>query len=150
MPSLFETLKPAASARVHLLLAALLWTAVGIGLLTAGLRWALAGGRTYMAVLVVVAMLAGVLKAEFVLARTARRVISRIQARGDHRCAGGFLSVRTWLFVLLMMALGYTLRHGLLPHEVVGVIYVAVGAALLVASRRFWIAWRHARRSAPG
>jgi hypothetical protein len=43
-----------------------------------------------------------------------------------------------------MAAAGYLLRHGLLPRTVVGLVYVAVGAALLLASRRLWQAWhRH-------
>ncbi len=141
MPSVLHTYKPAASARMHLLLAALLWTTVGGALLVVGAGWALLGRRGYMLAIVALAVAAGALKAEFVLARTARRAIERIRARGDGRCIGGFLSWRTWGFVVLMMGLGYTLRHGLLPHPVVGIIYVAVGTALLLASRRFWSAW---------
>jgi hypothetical protein len=141
LPSILHTYKPAAPARVHLLLAALLWTTVGSVLLIAGARWALGTGIRYMPLVLVVAAAAGAAKAEFVLARTARRSIDRIRARGDGRCIGGFLSWRTWGFVVLMMGLGYTLRHGLLPHSVVGVIYVWVGTALLLASRRFWAAW---------
>ncbi len=138
MAGLLHRLKPAAPARVHLLLAALLWTTVGAGLLIVGARWALAAGLWYMPLLLLVAAAAGAAKAEFVLARTARRAIDRIRTRGDGRCIGGFLSWRTWAFVVLMMGLGYSLRHGLLRHEVVGVIYVWVGTALLLASRRFW------------
>ena len=88
------------------------------------------------------AIVAGALKAHFVLKRTAGRMIERIRVRGDGRCLGGFVSLPTWGFVILMMGLGYLLRHGLLPHTVVGVIYVAVGAALLLASRRIWSAWQ--------
>ncbi len=142
MADLLNRLKPAASARTHLLLAAALWTVVGSMLVLFGARWALSAGGGYMPFVLVAAVLAGAAKSELVLARTARRAISRIEARGDGRCIGGFLSVRTWLFVLLMMALGYGLRHGLLRPAVVGVIYVAIGSALVLASRRFWIAWR--------
>ncbi len=140
MAGLLHRYTPAAPARVHLLLAALLWTTVGAVLLIVGARWALGAGVRYMPIVLVLAVAAGAAKAEFVLARTARRAIERIRVRGDGRCVGGFLSWRTWGFVVLMMGLGYTLRHGLLPHGVVGVIYVWVGTALLLASRRFWAA----------
>jgi hypothetical protein len=141
MPNLLDDLKPAAPARAHLLLAGLLWTVVGAMLLFFGARWAVAANVPYMPAILLLAVVAGVLKAEYVLARTARRAIDRILARGDGRCIGGFLSARTWLFVLMMMGLGYALRHGLARRAVVGVIYVAIGTALLLAARRFWVAW---------
>ena len=142
MSNLLDDLKPAASARVHLFLAALLWTAVGAMLLLFGARWSLAADFPYMPAVLALAVVAGAFKSEYVLARAARRAIERIHTRGDGRCIGGFLSARTWLFVLIMMGLGYALRHGLAPRAVVGVIYVAIGTSLLLAARRFWAAWR--------
>jgi hypothetical protein len=141
MSSPLEAYKPAASARTHLLLAALLWTVVGATLLFLGFRWALLADISYAWLLLVLAVVVGVFKALFVLERTARRTIGRIRERGDGRCIGGFLSVRTWLFVGLMMLAGYLLRHSALPRAIVGLIYAAVGTALLVASRRLWGAW---------
>lgn len=141
MSKRLEEFKPAASARTHLLLAALMWTVVGALLALFGARWALAADFPYAVVVLVIAAAIGVLKAEFVLVRAARRAIDRIRTRGDGRCIGGFLSIRTWLLVILMMAIGYGLRHGLAPRGIVGVIYVAIGTALLTAARRFWWAW---------
>lgn len=137
-----EAYKPAANARTHLLLAALMWTVVGGTLLVVGARWALLTQLTIALPLLALAVAAGAFKAHFVLKRTARRMIDRIRVRGDGRCLGGFVSLPTWAFVFLMMGLGYLLRHGLLPRPVVGFIYVAVGAALLLASRRVWSAWQ--------
>jgi len=141
MSNPLDDFKPAASARTQLLLAALLWTVVGALLLFFGVRWALAADIPYTAIILLLAIIAGALKAEYVLAQAAQRAIERICARGDGRCIGGFLSTRTWLLVLLMMGLGYALRHGLATRAVVGVLYVAIGTALLLAARRFWTAW---------
>lgn len=139
-----ERFKPAAPARVHLLLAAAMWSTVGTGLLTAGVTWAWAGRSSYPTWLVPFAILAGALKGHFVLGRTAERIARRILARGDGRCVGGFLSVATWTSVALMMGSGYFLRHGVLPRAIVGLIYTAIGIALLLGSRRLWLAWRQA------
>ena len=148
MIELFETLKPAASIRTHLLLAALMWSVVGTLLLAFGMDWTLVslGARAWLAA--ALGLLVGQLKAHFVLRHAAARMIARIEARGDGRCIGGFLSPRTWGFVGLMMVGGYELRHGPAPHMVVGFLYVAVGAALLSASRCFWGAWHRRRRRA--
>jgi hypothetical protein len=141
MSNPLEEYKPAASARTHLLLAALLWTVVGGMLLLFGMRWSIRAAIPYVWLLLALAIAAGVFKALFVLECTARRTIDRIRERGDGRCIGGFLSIRTWLFVGLMMLVGYLLRHSALPRAIVGLIYTAVGTALLVAARRLWGAW---------
>jgi hypothetical protein len=145
MGNWLETYKPAASLRTHLLLAALLWSVVGALLLVFGARWAWQAGGTWAPVLLILAMAAGLAKYHLVLYRAAERAIERICARGDGRCIGGFLSVRTWLFVLVMASVGRLLRVGALPRLVAGLIYVAVGTALLVGCRRFWRAWRSER-----
>lgn len=143
MVDMLNTYKPGGSARVHLFLAALMWTAVGLGLSSFGGRWVLAGRSPYAPLLLTVAVTIGLLKARFVLDGAAGKMIQRIRIRGDGRCIGGFLSVRSWMFVALMMGAGRLLRGGPLPRMVVGLVYVAVGVGLLLASRRLWAAWGH-------
>ena len=130
--------KPAGSARVHLLLAAMMWTLVGTVLLLFGVCQVPSGHLASDALLLVLAVAAGWVKGRFVLDRAAGRVIERIRTRGDRRCIGGFLSLRTWALVALMMVAGRTLRGSLVPGVIVGLVYAAVGTALLVASRRLW------------
>ncbi|HNQ22070.1 MAG TPA: hypothetical protein PKK06_03150 [Phycisphaerae bacterium] len=141
MPTWTERYKPAAPARVHLLLSATLWTGVGAVLAGVGALWLRGGNPRHGWWLVAVAGLLGLLKARYALRRSARRIIDRIRARGDGRCLGGFLSPGTWAFVLGMVVLGRLLRTGWLPKTVVGFLYVAVGVALLAASGFVWKAW---------
>ena len=136
--------KPAGAARTQVLLAALLWTCVGSGLAAVGARWCLGAGPPWPAALLGAGLTLGVLKGKVALERTARRAAGRIAVRGDGKCLGGFLSWQTWLFVLAMMALGAVLRRSPLPRALLGVVYTAVGAALLWGSRTFWAAWRRA------
>ena len=145
MPSsLVHRWKPAARVRTQLLLAALLWTCVGTGLLTAGIRWTFQGTR-WPGMWVAAAVLAGSAKGKWVLERAARRASARIALRGDGTCLGGFLSWRTWLLVMGMMGLGAVLRRSAVPVGFLGFVYGAVGAALLLGSRVFWAEWRAAR-----
>lgn len=142
MPNWIQTVKPAASRRTHLLLAAALWTTVGAGLLFFGVRWILAAPGWLPAPLVLSASGLGCLKSRFVLRKSAARIVDRIRARGDDRCLGGFLSPATWLLVLAMMAAGQCIRSGPTPQIVVGFLYTAVGTALVLASYAAWRAWR--------
>jgi hypothetical protein len=139
---LVQTLKPAAPARVHLLLAGLMWTVVGAVLAVLGTFWALRRPTLLMQLLVAAAVLAGVVKSLSVLDRAARKIALRIETRGDGRCVGGFLSWRSWLLVAIMAGTGRLLRSGIVALRVVGLLYVAVGVALLLSSRVLWTALR--------
>ena len=136
-----QTFKPSAPLRWHLLLAALLWSLVGMLLLSFGSAWVLWGDVPYVPLLLALSAAAGVAKARLVLDRAARRIVERVRSRGDGRCLGGFLSVRTWLFVAAMAAAGRWLRTGLAPKLAIGMIYVAVGLGLLIGARILWRAW---------
>jgi len=140
--SLAQRWKPAARARTQVLLAALVWTGVGIGLLAAGVRWSLMAPALWPVAILAVALPVGLLKGRFALRRAAGKIAARIARRGDGTCLGGFLSWKTWLFVLAMMGMGAALRRSDLPRAILGMVYTAVGVALLWGSRVFWAEWR--------
>ncbi|MBI5015828.1 MAG: hypothetical protein HZB55_10105 [Deltaproteobacteria bacterium] len=141
MREFLEQWKPRARARHHVLAAALLWTCVGLGLTAAGLHWCLGADPPWPAALMGAGVTLGILKGRVALEKAARKAAARIAVRGDDRCLGGFLSWQTWLFVLAMMGLGAALRHSEVPRALLGVVYTAVGAALLWGSRTFWAVW---------
>jgi len=147
-PPTLERWKPRAPVPAQLALAAGLWTVVGSLLLLFGARWTLAAaGPPRGTALLALGIAVGILKGRFVLDRTARRIADRIVERGDGRCAGGFLSWRSWLLVAAMSAAGRFLRGVLVPPVVLGPVYAAVGSGLLWSSR---IAWRRlGSRTAP-
>jgi len=139
----FERWKPRAAGRTQLLLAGALWTTVGALLFGFGARWTLgAFGHRAGVLVVALAVVAGLLKGRFLLDRTAGRITDRIAARGGARCAGGFLSWRSWLLVALMSVAGRLMRSGLLSQDVVGPLYAAIGTGLLFSSRIAWKRWR--------
>ena len=140
--------KPSASRCTHLLLAAILWSAVGLGLVVFGTRWVLQAEHRYVPAALIAAAAIGAIKSELVLRRTANRIVERIQLRGEGYCIGGFLSVGSWAVVAAMVGLGRWVRHTSAPRFAVGLLYVAVGTALLLASRHAWRAWRHTRPAA--
>jgi hypothetical protein len=135
-------LTPTAPARAQILIAALMWTLAGACLCIAGAVWALGAHWRHAIAALAIAAIVGALKARFFLDKTARRIVRRIAERGDGRCVGGFLSWRSWLLVAAMVLLGRLLRMSPLPVAWRGAIYFAIGAALMIASRAAWSAWR--------
>jgi hypothetical protein len=138
---------PRAGIRAQLVAAAVLW---GVGtciLLIRGVfymfaqeeldRWGLG-----VAVIGLVAIAIGVAKAHLVLIRYAQKAVRRIWTRG-HACFFGFFAPSSWLFILVMMGGGMLLRRTPLVdywqgRTFLGILYVAVGTALLIADIVFW------------
>lgn len=133
-----EAHKPAASRRVHVLLAALMWSVVGAVLLACGARWVLVSGGPEALPLVLLAVALGFFKSRLALDRAAERIVVRISTHDDRRCIGGFLSWRTWGLVAVMVVSGRVLRTYLLAPIVAGLVYTAVGSALVIGSRALW------------
>jgi hypothetical protein len=147
MTSWIESHKPAAATHLHLLLAGSMWTGVGAALAVVGCRWLWFSPSPAAPWLAVTALVVGVAKSRVVLDRAARRIVDRIRERGDGRCVGGFLSLRSWGFVAVMVIAGRLLRGSHIARSLLGAIYLAVGTALLLSSRIAWWAWRRRRIS---
>jgi hypothetical protein len=139
-------LKPAASQGVQALLAACAWTIVGLALAGLGLRWSLTADDPASMSLMLIAIAVGAAKAILILRPAARRVLNRLILRGDDTCLGGFFSWRTWLLVAAMMVAGRLLRLSSMPEQYTGVIYLAIGTGLLLASLYLWAGWRRVAR----
>ena len=133
--------KPAAAMQTQLLLAWLLWATVGSALIGFGGWWMWSSAPVAAPWIGAAAIAIGAVKSKLVLDQTARSVVDRIIERGDGRCLGGFLSLRTWGLVVVMALAGRLVR-GTLAGGIVGPLYVAVGTALCLSSRISWRAWR--------
>lgn len=122
--------------RVQLVLAGGLWLAAAVVLGLRGAGWLLP--VTWALPLLFAGAALGLLKARFLLDRVARGVARRIHDRGPQAPVAGFLSVRSWVTVVVMMAGGHALRLTEVPRPVLGVLYVGIATALAFASRAYW------------
>ena len=136
---IITNLKPGVPRRIHLLLAATLWSVIGSMLIFRGVSWLMTVGKLWI---IVPALIAGTIKSLFILDNTARKGVRRIQEMADGTCLGAVYSIQTWLLVLVMMGTGMALRHSTLPREILGGLYVTIGWALFFSSRHAWQAWR--------
>lgn len=140
MANRISRFKPAVRRSTLLLSSACLWTVIG-GLLLAkgGYRWVHLADRQPF--LLGAALVVGSLKSFFILDKSTRRGISRIQQFADGTCLGAVYSGKTWLLVLCMMGLGVILRNSSFPVALLCFLYLTIGWALLFSSRLAWIAW---------
>ncbi|MCG6917093.1 MAG: hypothetical protein LJE89_06050 [Deltaproteobacteria bacterium] len=141
MSSWLETYKPVASSRVQLLLAGLMWSLVGVGLISVGTYWVLSSS-SHIIGLLAISLFIGLGKSLLILDRVAGRIVKRIASRGEGRCLVGFFSLRAWALVIIMMLMGRILRGAGISYALLGLIYAAVGTSLLMSSRSIWLAWK--------
>lgn len=134
--------------RQHLWIAATIWTIVGAGLLTMGLLFWF--HLPYLGFLDAehlgfgsIALTVGLIKGKVVLDRTANRVIERVETLREpnpFKSVFSMFGVKTITLIATMMLIGLALRIAGVSYEIRGLIYLAVGAALLWSCRRYWIA----------
>ena len=122
-----------------LLVAALFWTVVGIGLIARGTITLLQGNHY---ILLIAAMCLGTFKYVAVFSKTARKNVVRIAEKKDGDCLGGVFSFRNWLLIVVMILLGRLLRLSGLPLGIYGLIVLAVGWGLFLASHIMWLEWK--------
>lgn len=139
MQKFFSRYKPGVPRRTHLLLAALLWTTVGLILMVRGCAYLIYDSSIAF---FLPAILIGSLKSFFILDKSAKKSIDRIQHLADGSCLGAVYSIKTWVLVVVMMTMGYLLRHSGISPSIIGSLYVIIGWALFFSSRAGWKAWR--------
>ena len=147
---ILEQLKPASSRRTRLFLASLIWTGGGSALVFVGLRWLAPSDPWSAWVGLATALAVGWIKSRFVLTPRAAVNADRIAGSGQGRCLGGAFSWASWVLVLLMIGFGRVLRNSAIPDFWLGLIYVAVGSALVFASGVSWRRWRRIGPAEPG
>ncbi len=132
--------KPGAKKQTILLLSAVLWTVIGAMLFFKGI-YRLLQLRDMQLYILSGGVTVGILKSYFILDKSARRGIDRILNFTDGTCLGAVYSVKTWLLVLCMMAVGIFLRNSTLPISVLSFLYITIGSALGLSSRLAWSRW---------
>ncbi len=127
---------PSAKRNTLVLLAGIVWSAVGIGLMIAAMFWILPY-RPVELPWIVAGVVAGVIVFRFGFSRLVKVNIARIfdQAPGKDRvCLFAFQNTRSYAIVVVMMAMGYTLRHLPISKMYIMPIYAAIGLAMLLSS----------------
>ena len=140
---MFRKFKPGVSLRTHHIVAASIWSGVGLMLLIRGSSYLFGSGSQWLLILAIVV---GTCKSLFILDKSARKNLNRLSHKKDGACLGGVYSVKMWIMIVAMIILGKILRSSGLPAEFVGVLYAAIGWALLFSSR---LLWNNVRNYAP-
>lgn len=122
------------------MLAGVVWTMVGLGLCTVSVYWLAVtdGNRT---VPLIIGIMAGIPIYYFGFSRLVIKNRARIEKQSpgkDKICLFSFQSWRNYIIIVVMMAMGYTLRHLGISRNYLVPVYMAIGVGLFLSSLLYY------------
>ena len=128
---------PAVDKKFLVALSGIIWTIVGIVLCNLAVRW-LSQTPTQSALLFGLAgVILSLLIHHFGFLKLVNKNIARIQAKEGKVCIFGFQPWKSYLIILIMIAMGITLRQSAFPKPYLAIIYIGFGGAMLLSSLRY-------------
>ncbi len=121
-------------------MAGILWSAVGLILMAVSIKWSMSapGEIIYF---IIPGLLAGILVYRFGFLKLVITNLERIfsQAPGKEKvCIFAFQDTRSYIIMMIMMLMGYTLRHVPISKVFLVPIYLTVGLGLFLSSLHYY------------
>ena len=126
-------LKPTGSQRGLRFIAGITWLGVGIMLISMALYWKFKVD-TRGWVLMLPAILAGWMIYQKAFQNMAQKNKKRIASLPAYSCVFAFITWKSYLIIITMVAMGITLRHSSLPKQYLSPVYLTMGLALFLSS----------------
>jgi hypothetical protein len=131
---------PAARRETLVLVAGIVWSVVGLILVSVAGTWITQSN--FSAVLSICGgAIGGYLIFRFAFSHLARKNLVRIYAQSpqkDRVCVFAFQNTRSYFLVIIMMAMGYGMRHSGIPKIDLAPFYIAIGVALILSSLLYY------------
>jgi hypothetical protein len=131
---------PAARRETLVLIAGIVWSMVGLALASVAVAWLLS--LPHQAVIPALSgAVGGYVIYRFGFSHLVRKNLVRIYAQApqkDKVCVFAFQNIRSYFLIVIMMSLGYVLRHSGIPKTYLAPIYIAIGLALALSSLLYY------------
>jgi hypothetical protein len=126
-------LNPAVDKKYHILISGLMWCGVGIMLISFATGWIFNYNGTGKLVFASAGVLLALPIHFFGFSKLAGKNIVRLMLYTSPRCVFSFMTFKSWITVIIMMAMGIGLRHSQIPKQYLAVLYIAIGAGLFLS-----------------
>ena len=129
--------KPGVSNKVLLLIAGIVWIAMGILLNSFAYAWLRNEQSGYALWAALIGFACGLVIHHFGFLHVVDKNLGRILPLKGKRCVFSFMPWRSYVLVGVMMATGILLRHSPIPKLYLAVLYTGIGTALILSSIRY-------------
>ncbi|MGB8491690.1 MAG: hypothetical protein WCE64_11595 [Bacteroidales bacterium] len=129
------SLDPVVDRKVLILLAGLMWCGVGVMLFSFSVEWL---SHSQHKVLFYLAGIAAAMPIHhFGFLKLADRNLNRLLPLTEKKCIFSFMTWQSYIIVVIMIAMGITLRHSMIPKNDLSVIYTGIGMGLFLSGMRY-------------
>jgi len=115
-----------------------MWSGVGAMMCATGFGWLAQEGMKRTVGVAAAGVALAVMAAVWSFGGIARRNIQRLRRLPARGCLFAFQAWRSYLVILVMVALGITLRRLPIPGVALSTIYIGIGGALLLSSLQYY------------
>lgn len=129
--------KPGVPKNTLLLIAGLIWIGIGIMLDALAYSWLRAESNGYYLPAALAGFVMALLIHHFGFLRIVDRNLARILPMEGRRCIFAFMPWKSYLLILIMISVGFLLRHSPMPKKYLAVLYISIGTALVLSSIRY-------------
>jgi len=121
------------------LISGVMWSAVGIMLITLATFWLQNLNTSYPVLIVIAGIIPGLLVAFYGFSYVVTKNIRRIAGLETRVSVFAFQAWHSYILIVVMMAMGIYIRHsGLIPMILKTPVYYTIGVALAVAGIRYY------------
>jgi hypothetical protein len=132
-----DLFKPAVTKSALLLLAGFVWLGVGTILLVFAYSWLSEAPRRIFFMFFGFGVVLALLVHHFGFLKIVDKNIERILPMVEKKCLFSFVSWKSYVIIVVMVAMGTLLRHSAIPHRYLAIVYAGIGLALILSSLRY-------------
>ncbi len=129
---------PVVDKKILVLLPGIMWCGVGVMLISFSVSWL----SPYPGNVEFFYFLAGFLAAmpihHFGFLKIVDKNLNRLLPLTEKRCVFSFMTLKSYLTVLFMVAMGIALRHSSFPKRYLSILYNGIGLALFLSGIRYF------------
>jgi hypothetical protein len=129
---------PVVDKKVLILMAGLMWCGVGVMLMRYALSWLIVCTIRERVLFYSLGFLAAMPIHHFGFLKIADKNINRILPLNEKKSPFSFMTIRSYLIVLVMVSMGIALRHSAIPKKYLSLLYNGIGLALFLSGIRYF------------
>lgn len=132
-----NSFKPTVRKKYLILISGLIWILIGLLLNHYAFNWLKDSSYENSYIYIIAGIVLALIIHHFGFLRVVDKNLGRIRSLKPEACVFAFMSWRSYLLVALMMGMGIALRHSALPRNILSVVYIGIGLALILSSIRY-------------
>jgi uncharacterized membrane protein len=138
MNSNLKKYDPAVDKKILIFVSGVIWSIVGILLVTSAVRWLSGASASATIWLGTAGIILALLIHCYGFSKLVQKNISRILAKEGKVCIFGFQPWKSYFIILIMISMGSVLRSSPLPKQYLSIMYTGFGGAMILSSFKYY------------